>query len=418
MLTAGEGEACHTGTWGDDNQSMAQIWFRAPKLWNEFLEDKASREFCSKSDLLRRAFRLTYGTEMEGFRVNPGVVDGPGRDGSSPDKGMKWPGNDLTLSNLFAPVVYNIEEDPWIEGVAAFVANKRSPQTHRVYRTVLKQFFDFVAKHPSDVKQSDIIKYRHHLESLGRAPSTIRQHLATVSGYYTFCIARNLTIYNPVRGVSRPTVGGYISATWLDKDQAKALLAQPNLGTLKGKRDYAILVLLLLTGLRRRELANIRGGDIQERGGKRYLSYTAKGGIRLVRDIPVKCWEAVERYLNDCDRDITDDAPLFVATTEAGDRLRRYYGKDESNGYHPITPEAIRQLVIKYARRAFGEGVKVSPHTLRHTAGTLLRKSGRSIEEVQSFLKHKRVDTTRAYLHVVEATDAEFGECIAQMLEL
>lgn len=63
--------------------------------------------------------------------------------------------------------------------------------------------------------------------------------------------------------------------------------------------------------------------------------------------------------------------PLFVATTEAGDRLRRYYGKDNSDGYHPLTPESIRQLVTKYAHRAFGEEVKVSPHTLRHTAGTL-----------------------------------------------
>ncbi|MDP2917633.1 MAG: tyrosine-type recombinase/integrase, partial [Dehalococcoidia bacterium] len=83
-----------------------------------------------------------------------------------------------------------------------------------------------------------------------------------------------------------------------------------------------------------------------------------------------------------------------------------------------ITPEAIRQMVTYYSRRAFGEEVKVSPHTLRHTAATLLRKSGRSIEEVQSFLKHKRLDTTRRYLHVVEAEDSEFGECIARMLDL
>jgi len=75
-------------------------------------------------------------------------------------------------------------------------------------------------------------------------------------------------------------------------------------------------------------------------------------------------------------------------------------------------------MVVYYSRRTFGEDVKVVPHTLRHTAGTLLRKSGRSIEEVQSFLKHRRIDTTRRYLHVVEADDSEFGECIARLLDL
>ena len=302
--------------------------------------------------------------------------------------------------------------------MAAFIANKRSPRTYRVYRLVLNQFFTFMAKHPSNVKQSDIIRYRHHLEHIGRAPSTIRQHLAAISGCYTFFISRDLATYNPVRGVSKPSVNAYTSTTWLNKNQAKALLSQPNRCTVKGKRDYAILLTLLLTGLRRSELTNIRRGDIQERGEKLYLTYTCKGGTKMVRDIPRRCWEAIEDYLVDSGREITDDSPLFMSTTDAGERLRHYYGKNGHNGHHPITPEAIRQMVASYSRRAFGEEVKVSPHTLRHTAGTLLRKSGRSIEEVQSFLRHRRVDTTRRYLHVVEAEDSEYGECIAKMLDL
>ncbi|MFH0769007.1 MAG: tyrosine-type recombinase/integrase, partial [Chloroflexota bacterium] len=135
-------------------------------------------------------------------------------------------------------------------------------------------------------------------------------------------------------------------------------------------------------------------------------------------DIPKKCWELIEQYLIASGREVTDDSPVFMPVTDAGEGLRRYYGKNGHNGHHPITPEAIRQMVTYYSRRAFGEEVKVRPHTLRHTAATLLRKSGRSIEEVQSFLKHKRVDTTRRYLHVVEAEDSEFGECIARMLDL
>jgi len=75
-------------------------------------------------------------------------------------------------------------------------------------------------------------------------------------------------------------------------------------------------------------------------------------------------------------------------------------------------------MVMHYSCLAFGDEIKVRPHTLRHTAGTLLRKSGCSVEEVQDFLKHARLDTTRRYLHVVEADDAHFGECIARTLDL
>ena len=392
--------------------TMVPLWFRVPKIWDDFLSEKADREYCSKSDLLRRAFKLTYDPELEKFRVHS-------KRQSSVDNGLLMsPRNVNPDEESFALNLYDIESDPWIESMAAFIANKRSLRTHRVYRVVLNQFFVFVAKHPSKVKQSDIIKYRHHLERLGRAPSTIRQSLAAISGYYSFCISHNLTLYNPVRGVNRPSVDAYSDATWLNKDQAKALLSQPNLNTVKGKRDYAILLTLLLTGLRRSELSNIKKGDIQERGEKLYLTYNCKGGTKVVRDIPRRCWEAIASYLTASGRKITDDSPVFMAVTDAGQSLRHYYGKNGHNESHPISPEAIRQIVTCHANRAFDGKIKVSPHTLRHTAGTLLRKSGRSIEEVQSFMKHRRVDTTRRYLHVVEADDSEFGECIARMLGL
>ncbi len=395
----------------DDVKTRIPVWVRVPKIWDDFLETKATQEYCTKSDLLRQAVRLAYSSEIKEFRVLSGVTGGDTSSGlTSPEENEFFHHTNWDISQA-------VRKDPWIESVVAFVENKSSAHTNRVYRVALSHLFIFATKHPSEVKQSDVISYRHHLEHLGRAPSTIRQHLAAVSGYYNFCISRNLTLYNPAHGVNRPIVEAYTGASWLNKAQAKLLLAQPNRNTVKGKRDYAILLTLLLTGLRRSELANIRRGDIDERGDKLYLTYISKGGARTVRNIPRKCWEAIQDYLAASTREIRDDSPLFVPVTKAGIYLKRYYGKNGGNE-HAITTEAIRQMVAYYSRRALGPGVKVTPHTLRHTAGTLLRKSGRSIEEVQSFLKHKRIDTTRRYLHVVECDDSEFGEDIAQALEL
>jgi integrase/recombinase XerC len=366
---------------------------------------------------LRNAFTLAYGLELKGYRTNPDAEPGDNHSSCSRQENLTQTSPSSPV-NTQALVPYVIENDPWIESMGAFVANKRSPQTSRAYRLVLNRFLSFVMKHPSDVNQSDVIRYRQQLEQMGSAPSSIKQHLAAISGYYNFCIPRNLTTCNPTKGVNRPSVDAYTSANWLTKNQARALLAQPDLKTVKGRRDYAILLILLLTGLRRSEVSNIKRGDVEERGGKLYLTYINKGGAKIARDIPQRCWQAIEDYLVASGRQITEDSPLFTSTTRAGDRLRRYYGKNGHDENHPLTPEAIRQMVERYSHRVFGEEFKVSPHTLRHTAGTLLRNSGRSIEEVQGFLKHKRIDTTRRYLHVVEAEDSEFGECIARMLEI
>lgn len=393
-----------------------QIWFRAPRFWNNFLEAKASREYCTKSDLVRHALGLVFGPELKDGQPDFQAVEKSGYsrgNEETTDCSAAGTGMVLLKKNGFS----GIENDPWIESMAAFVANKRSPQTHRVYRLALNQFFAFANKHPSSIQQSDVIKYRLQLETLRRAASTITQHLAAISGYYSFCCTRNLTQYNPAKGVNRPTNGAYTSATWLTTAQAKSLLAQPDASTVKGKRDYAMLLTFLLTGLRRKELANIKAGDIQKRGEKLYLTYYIKGGTKIVRDLPVKCWTAIQAYLKVSGRVTNSNSPLFVAVNGPKDRNRKD-AAEKVNIQTPLTPEAIRLIVKEYSARAFGNELKVSPHTLRHTAGTLLRKSGRSIEEVQSFLKHRRIDTTRRYLHVVEAGDSEFGDCIADILNL
>jgi integrase/recombinase XerC len=283
------------------------------------------------------------------------------------------------------------------------VENKRSPQTRRTYRLALTAFLDFTGKHPRWVQQGDVIGYRRHLEILGRSPATIIQHLACISGYYDLCARRGLARNNPAREVERPQVQEYSGASWLSGEQTRLFLQQPDRGTIKGKRDYAILVTIILTGMRRAELCGLKARHISQRAGETYLSYTGKGGVAVVRSIPERCWEAIQDYLIASGRQLADDSPIFTALT-----------RDEQE--RPLSPEAVRQIVVGYARKAFGDGVRVSPHSLRHTAATLLRRSGRGPEEVQNFLRHRRLETTKRYLHVLEANDAELGDCIWKTL--
>ena len=144
MLAARKLRTCHINdaeTSGDNGQSMVPIWFRVPELWDDYLETKAAKEYCSKSDLLRRAFRLTYGTDLEEFRVNPQEHSKARPDSPLPLEIGNPAERGFTQDKASIPALYDIKNDPWFESLAAFVANKRSPQTHRVYRVLLNQFF-------------------------------------------------------------------------------------------------------------------------------------------------------------------------------------------------------------------------------------------------------------------------------------
>ena len=130
------------------NQNRVQVWFRAPRIWNDFLEAKAAEEYCTKSDLMRHAFRLAYGSELKEFRVNPKPRLGENND----DFPFDELGNLTKTDSILALISRDIQADPWTESIAAFIETKGSSQTRRVYRLVLHQFFIFAAKHPSQVK--------------------------------------------------------------------------------------------------------------------------------------------------------------------------------------------------------------------------------------------------------------------------
>jgi integrase/recombinase XerD len=376
-------------------QHTAQLWLRVPQPWHDFLSAKAREEGGTRSELLRRAFRLVYGAELEQYEsIRESLCD------SYPDD-IGPPG-----SNHRSPYPHR-GEDPWLVAADDFVENKCSPATRRAYRRGLHQLLRFVAKHPARIRQGDVIAYRQHLETRKRSPSTIVQVLACVSGYYDLCAERGLTANNPARGVERPRVSAYTTATWLSLEQARLFLDLPARSTIRGKRDYAILITIAVTGMRRAELCSLMMRHVARSGGKVRFRYTAKGGGEVVREIPDRCWAAIEAYLDASGRHLTGESPLFAAVTAASKKLK---------AEKPLSTEAVRQMVAGYAQRAFGDDICVTPHSLRHTAATLLQADGWRLEEIQGFLRHKRAETTRRYLHVTEAGDARMGERLWEKL--
>ena len=169
---------------------------------------------------------------------------------------------------------------------------------------------------------------------------------------------------------------------WLTKEQARELLAVPDRSTVKGKRDYAILALLVGCALRRRELASLTVETIQLRENRWVLAdLRGKGGrIRTVA-VPlwvkqgVNAWQAVAKI---------EDGPLLRSIAKGGK-----VGESLSDwAIWAVVAESARQIGIE----------RFGAHDLRRTCAKLCRKAGGDLEQIKFLLGHTSIQTTERYL--------------------
>ncbi|HEY5256369.1 MAG TPA: site-specific integrase [Acidobacteriaceae bacterium] len=164
--------------------------------------------------------------------------------------------------------------------------------------------------------------------------------------------------------------------------QSRTLLGKPS-DSLRGKRDRAILALLIGCGLRRAELVGLRTGDFQVREDHCVIADLVGKG-KHIRTVPVPLW--AKRSVDDWTgaAAITDGA-IFRRVS----RLDKIWGDG-------ITPKAIWHVVKAAAKRA--DIQNLAPHDLRRTCARLCHLAGGELEQIQFLLGHASVQTTERYL--------------------
>jgi integrase len=170
---------------------------------------------------------------------------------------------------------------------------------------------------------------------------------------------------------------------WLTKDQAKELLAVPDRSTMKGKRDYAILALLVGCALRRNELAMLDVATIQLREGRWVLADLCGKG-RRIRTVAVPMW--VKQGIN---------AWMTSAGVEDGRLLRRVTKSGKLKG-EGLSDWAVWSVVEQAAKEIGVE--RFGAHDLRRTCAKLCRKAGGDLEQIKFLLGHSSIQTTERYL--------------------
>jgi len=289
----------------------------------------------------------------------------------------------------------------WDDALHAFLvakgARSGSRRTVESYSRMLGPFF--AATTPERVTSADALAYAHGIRLSGRtpSPSTVGARIACLSSFFRFLIRMRLLTVNPCDALERPrTVSA--PARGLTAEEVRRLLAVvPD--SVRGRRDRAILLTLVLTGRRRAEVLGLRAGDITTEGATPYYSYGGKGGKRGLRELPRPAHEAIRLTLA--------DAGLELATMDQAGSLWQ-----AGAGFSGISSGTFSGRFRRYVATAGLEPTGL--HVLRHTAAKLRRDAGESIEDVSQFLDHSSLLVTTLYLRRLEGiVDRAWGRVAA-----
>ena len=182
---------------------------------------------------------------------------------------------------------------------------------------------------------------------------------------------------------------------FLTEEEAEAILRVPDRRTLQGKRDYAILLLLLSTGLRKAEICNLKLRDLKTYRNQAVIDLIGKG--KKFRRIPIKneTLLVIKDYLKANGNGVDPNHSLF-------DTLGKHGPYEQRN----LTPKAVDCLIKSVAKRALIRK-RIHPHVTRHTFATTLLDKGVDLKTVQGLLGHSHIRTTERYLHTTEDKKVE-----------
>lgn len=272
-------------------------------------------------------------------------------------------------------------------------ANIDNKRTRRAYQSDITDFMNFVGiDRPEEfrvVTRAHVIAWRKSLVERILSGASIRRKLSALSSLFEYLCERNAVTHNPVKGVKRPSVETTEGKTpALSDDQARRLLDAPDSETLKGKRDRAILSVLLYHGLRREELCTLKMKDRTERRGVAHLRIHGKGGKTRYIPLHPGSAESINHYLQATGEERNPSSPLFQPVKDNTGRKKN----------EPMTTDGVYKMVQKYAgvvglKPEDGFGV----HSLRATAATNALEHEADIAKVQEWLGHANISTTRLY---------------------
>jgi integrase/recombinase XerC/integrase/recombinase XerD len=259
------------------------------------------------------------------------------------------------------------------------------------YRRAIKPFFAFISdQNMSELDHRAILSYKNRLKDNNLSAYTITFYLVVLRRFFIWLESNKIypNIARNVKGMVKPNGWRKESFTM---EQIKDICAMIDKDTIQGKRDFAIINLLVRTGLRIIEIQRANIGDISQSGGEAKLYIQGKG--RDSKDdfviLTHTTLQPVMEYLSSCRKGYQDNQPLFASMSD------RNYGQR-------MTTRSISRLIKNSFIRAGIDSPKLTPHSLRHTAITTALVAGATLQEVKTMARHSDINTTLIYSHNID----------------
>jgi len=268
------------------------------------------------------------------------------------------------------------------------VAGQLAPSSRKTYMIDAKHFAQWLVIQElslTDLHRDDLVAYRAHLAET-YAQSTAARMWAVARRLLDEAAQRGLLPKNPAEGIRGFRTGDDESPhRALKREEVKALLDAIDRSTAIGKRDYALLMLMLRTGIRRAEVVALTIGDlVTEQGYHVAIIRHGKGNKRGLAKLPVEVRQVINDYLEAADRECaTPETPLFVS-----------FRKGDHPQERSLHPNQVERIVKQHAQTV---GIAISPHGMRASFITLAFEGGADLALVQDAARHKDPRTTRRY---------------------
>lgn len=282
-----------------------------------------------------------------------------------------------------------------------------SASSKATYERALRPFMEWIRENEVRIPtRTEILSYRTHLQEQGLSAFTISGYMTVVRKFFEWAESEKHypNIAKGIKGAKKPK--GFRKDP-LTVSQILELLGSIDQSTDQGKRDYALLNLLVRTGLRTIEAIRANVGDIRQEGGEAVLWIQGKGRdskdefVLLTQETlkPIRAYFASRAGL-------TPESALFASGSHR-------------NGGQRLTTRSIRRIVKD---RLSGIGIddgRLTAHSLRHTAITLSLIGGASLQEAQALGRHANITTTMVYAHnidrVANAAERKIDSLLAGM---
>lgn len=261
----------------------------------------------------------------------------------------------------------------------------------KAYKKNLNVFIDYIFNNNiEEITRQNLIEYKKNLEEQGLKATTIKSYIQTLKKFYSY-LNNEYGIKNIALNIKCETPTKDFKKDYLRIDQIKKVLSSFDLTTNQGLRDYAIMRLLLTTGLRTIELERANIEDLKSIGNTPVLFIQGKGRKDKTDyvKIPVKVYDAINSYLQ-TRNDATDiKTPLFESLSSNHKNER-------------LTKDSISRIVKQTFIKCGYNSPLLTAHSTRHTCITQILLNGGSLEQAQQIARHKDITTTMIYNHAID----------------